>query len=243
MRFLVLATATCLCVWSTCLSADTTETRTFRMNSGSPESVANSTGDGFYNLIAAEVFRRLNIPLEFIRVQSLRALIQVNKGIDDGNIARIEGIEKKWTNLIRVPESFFTFEFTAFSLSDDIPIDGWDSLKPYTVGHVRGWYIYHKNTKGVKKVLVANDDAQLFNLLKQGRIKIALYERYQAPFWYKQVGFVPKRLSKPLAKKKMYIYVNKKHKALVPRMAEALREMKQDGTYQKIFDRAFKTSK
>jgi polar amino acid transport system substrate-binding protein len=32
----------------------------------------------------------------------------------------------------------------------------------------------------------------------------------------------------------MYLYLNKKHEALVPQIAQALREMKADGTYNKI---------
>ena len=32
----------------------------------------------------------------------------------------------------------------------------------------------------------------------------------------------------------MYIYMNKKHKDLVPKITQALEAMKQDGTYQKI---------
>lgn len=219
------------------------DTQVFRLNSGSPESVSNEKGDGFYNLIAAEIFKRLDIKLKYIRVQSKRALIQANKGIDDGNIARIKGIEKKWPNLIRVPESIFTWEFTAYSLSDNIRINGWESLKPYSVGHVRGWHIYNKNTKGAKKIIKANNSIQLFTLLKNGRIDIALFERFQAPYWYNKIGYMPKRLSSPLAKKKMYIYVNKKHKNIVAKMAGVILQMKNDGSYQQIFERAFKGKK
>jgi len=32
----------------------------------------------------------------------------------------------------------------------------------------------------------------------------------------------------------MYLYLNKKHEAHVPRIAQALRDMKADGTYNKI---------
>jgi len=216
-----------------------TRTQVFRLNSGSPESLSNEKGDAFYNQITAEIFKRLDIKLKFVRVQSKRALMLANKGVDDGNIARVEGIEKNWTNLVRVPESIITWEFTAFSKNKDIKINGWESLKPFSVGHVRGWLIYQKNTAGAKNVIQANDSYQLFRLLQNGRIDIALNERFQAPYFYKQLGYKPKRLSSSLAKKPLFIYLHKRHKSLVPKMAAVISQMKKDGSYQKIFDRSF----
>ncbi len=32
----------------------------------------------------------------------------------------------------------------------------------------------------------------------------------------------------------MYLYLHKKHQALVPRLAQALKDMKADGTYNRI---------
>jgi len=40
----------------------------------------------------------------------------------------------------------------------------------------------------------------------------------------------------PLARVEMFIYLNKKHAALVPKAAQALVEMKTDGSYQKLYD-------
>ena len=41
-------------------------------------------------------------------------------------------------------------------------------------------------------------------------------------------------LLRPLKDVDMYLYLNKKHEAVVPRLAKALRDMKVDGTYNKI---------
>lgn len=215
----------------------------FRLNSGSPESLSNDKGDGFYNLISAEIFKRLDITLNYIRLPSKRSLLYANKGIDDGNISRIKGIEKNWPNLMRVPESVMSWEFTAFSRTNDIKLNGWKSLKNYTVGHVRGWQIYEKKAAGAKKIIKAKDARQLFDLLKTGRIDLALFERFQAPYWFNKIGYSANALSTPLAVKPLYIYVHKKHKNLVPKMAKVISEIKQDGTYQKIFDRALKFKK
>ena len=40
----------------------------------------------------------------------------------------------------------------------------------------------------------------------------------------------------PLASVDMYMYMHKEHAHLVPKLAQALKDMKADGTYRKIFD-------
>lgn len=191
------------------LPAFADDTTVFRLNSGSPESLSNDSGDGFYNLIAAEIFKRLNMKLNFIRLPSKRSLIYANKGIDDGNISRIAGIEKKWPNLVRVPESVMTWEFSAFSRGDNIKLKGWQSLKDYTVGHVRGWQIYEKKAAGAKKVLKAKDARQLFELLRTGRIELALFERFQSAYWFNKIGYSANPISPALAIKPLYICTQK----------------------------------
>jgi polar amino acid transport system substrate-binding protein len=42
------------------------------------------------------------------------------------------------------------------------------------------------------------------------------------------------QLSPALKDVDMYLYLHKKHEALVPRLAKALRDMKADGTYNRI---------
>ena len=46
------------------------------------------------------------------------------------------------------------------------------------------------------------------------------------------IQFAP--LSPSLKDVDMYLYLNKKHQALVPRLSQALRELKTDGTYNRI---------
>lgn len=219
------------------------ETPAFRMNSGAPESLANAARTGFYDQITIEIFKRLDIKLNYTHLPNKRSLLNANSGIDDGLISRIKGMEKKWPNIIRVPESVMTWEFTAFSMDKDIKITGWESLKPYTVGHIRGWQIYKKNAVSAKKIIEANNASQLFELLKSGRIELALFERFQSPYWFNKIGYTAKALSAPLAVKPLYIYLHKRHKDLVPKMAKVISEIKQDGTYQKIFDRTLNFKK
>jgi len=228
-----------ICTTILCFAMHTAIAAEFRLNSGAPESLSNDTNDAFYNLIAIEIFKRLGMTLHYSRLPSERSLIQANNGIDDGNIARVKGIEKKWSHLIRVPESIIKWHFSAYSHSDDISINGWESLRSYPVGFVRGWQIYQNKMSGVKNVILANTPDQLFTILKKGHIKIALFEQLQSHYWFKKMNYTPVKLSPTLAKKSLYIYLHEKHHQLVPRMAVIISQMKQDGTYQRIYNQCF----
>jgi len=46
-----------------------------------------------------------------------------------------------------------------------------------------------------------------------------------------------KMCKQPLAVREMFIYLHKKNQALVPLLAEALADMKKEGSYQKLFDK------
>lgn len=212
------------------------EKRKLVINSGGNEPFVSSDGTGFYTLIVNEVFSRLGIDVEFIPLPNQRALINANDGIDDGNMARIEGIEKKYPNLVRVPEKIVDYEFVAYSLDPDIHIDGWESLKPFEVAYVNGWQIFEKKVHDTKKLTRVRKAAQLFRLLKNDRVDVILFERWGGLWWKRNMHVDARLLHPPLATKALYMYLHKSQADLVPAVAQALADMKKDGTYQRIFD-------
>lgn len=108
------------------------------LNAGTAERFITKDGGGFYGELVKEIFSRLDIDANVIFLPSSRSVINANQGIDAGVIARTEGFEKKYKNLIRVPESIVNFIFVACSLDKKIDLTGWNSFKHYTVGMIRG---------------------------------------------------------------------------------------------------------
>ncbi len=90
--------------------------------------------------------------------------------------------------------------------------------------------------RNVKEVTQVRDADQLFGLLANGRTDLALYERWQGLQRVRDLGLKAYALEPPLARTDMFIYLNKKHEALVPRVAQALARLKANGTYKRIFD-------
>lgn len=203
----------------------------------SPPLVATAYAPGFIESLATEAFARLGVELEVIILPSERALVNSNKGIDDGNLLRIAGLEKFYPNLVRVPEKLMDTEFVGYSMKEIPEGSGWDRLKCCAVAYVKGWKIFEANVQGAQAVSAVGNPIQMFGLIKEGRVDVGLYEKWQGILLARKVGLKDYRvLEPPFATREQFMYLHKKHAALVPELARVLREMKRDGTYQKIFD-------
>lgn len=72
-------------------------------------------------------------------------------------------------------------------------------------------------------------------MLDGGRIDLALYTRTDGLALARGMGLSSVApLSPALKDVDMFLYLNRKHEALVPKLAQALREMKADGSYNRI---------
>jgi len=74
-------------------------------------------------------------------------------------------------------------------------------------------------------------------MLKKDRVDLVIYERVQAQYLIKKYQLDDIRvILPPLIVKNMYMYLNKRHIKLIPKLTEALKQMKQDGSYNRIFN-------
>lgn len=198
--------------------------------------LSNTEGTGILDRILVEAFSRIGITAEIVYTPTERSLYDVNAGVLDGEINRIAGMEKRYPNLRRVPEPNMTMEFVAFAKTP-LEIDGWESLRQLDIGLVRGWKILEEHTEGFPYVTKVPTEVGLFTMLDKGRLDAALYSRLTGLRALEELGMEGVRcLEPPLASRKMYLYVYKDHQALTDEIAEALRALKADGTYDRIVE-------
>jgi polar amino acid transport system substrate-binding protein len=201
-----------------------------------PPLTASADHPGFLNELARAVFRRVGVEVDVTAVPTERSLINVNSGIDDGDIFRVAGVEQAYPNVIRIPEKTLDNDFIAYTKLPGVQLRTWSDLQPYTVAYATGWKPYERNVKNVKEVTTTPSIHELFPLLEKGRVDIILLDRWQGQWVVHQMGYQLKPLEPPLARFEMFMYLNKRHAALVPKVAQALRDMKADGSYKKIYD-------
>lgn len=191
---------------------------------------------GFLDRLVAAVFREAGVEAEVLvyPTASERSLLNANEGIDDGQALRVAGLEKIYPNLIRVPEPVMMNDFVAMSLQPPFATPNWEALKPYAVTYIIGWKVFEANVPPEVARTPVRDAGQMFNLLARNRVDVALHERWQGLAQARGSGLTVRVMEPPLLSVPMYMYLHKKHAALVPKVAQALARLKQTGRYQRI---------
>lgn len=221
--------------------AATAQAQTLVLNTGVREPFTTEKRDGFLDQVVAEVFRRLGLKAEVVVYEaSERAMINANQGVDDGIALRIKGLEAQYPNLVRVPEKVMDNEFVAWTLGEPFATRSWESLRPYRVGHIIGWKVFEGRLDPETDVTRVKDPPQLFSLLRQKRADVVLYERWQGLALARREQLPVRVLEPPLARQEMFMYLHKRHAALVDKAAAVLAEMKRDGTYRRLHDATLK---
>lgn len=211
----------------------------------SPVIILNITGqpplntdkqNGFLDEVATEAFKRMGYELRTERLPAERGLKSANEGLIDGEMTRVKGLDGTYKNLVRVPEKLMDWQFIAFSHKPTNMSQGWSDLSGKLVGHINGWKILEKNIPTDAEVTKVENADELFGLLAKKRTDYVIYELWGGYFKLNSMSMHQVEKCEPaFAVKEMFIYLNKKHAALVPRLSASLVEMKKDGSYQRLY--------
>ncbi len=213
---------------------------TIILNTALSAPISNETQTGFADSVVSEAFERIGYKLVVVHLPAERALINANKGIDDGDLIRIAGLQKKYTNLIQVPEVIMQLNMVLFSKKINHKINDWSSINSYSLAIISGWKIFEENFGRYADkidIIKTDDESQAFSLLLNNRVDFFSYSQWAGLYYLKKNNISNiKMLNKPLASPKLYIYLHKKHKSIIQNLASELKKMKIDGTYKKIYN-------
>jgi len=223
-----------------CNATAAAELPTLVLNSASAPPFATDSGDGFLDIIIGEAFRRAGLGLKIVRLSGERGLKNANDGLEDGELARIGGMEKMYPNLVPVPGKVVDYHFVAFTRHAKLNNASWETLEPLSVGFLRGWKIYERSLKPGTKTTVVDTPEQLFSILDKDRIDVALYERSLGMALIEKMGIKNLHVVEPaLTELEMFIYLHKKHADKVPAVASALHDLKAEGFYERACVKTF----
>lgn len=211
--------------------------QTLILNTTFPYPLSTDEQTGFVDIVVMQAFERIGYKFKSVNLPAERALKNANAGIDDGDLLRIGGLEKIYPNLIQVPEKIMDVEFSIFSKHKQIQIGKWKDLNTYSVAIITGWKMLERNITDVVELTKVKNVDQLFAMLLKDRVDTIAYSRWVGLGYIEQNSLRDVHIIQPpIAKRAMYVYLHKKHRALVPKLAKALRAMKSDGSYKKIFN-------
>jgi len=196
----------------------------------------NSPSSQIYSKILKEIYKRAEVPLEFVTMPTQRSLVQSSNGLIDGELVRIYKVGDLYPTLIRVPTPYTFFESTAFSkIPDVLPEEGWNGLRDYRIGMVRGMKHAEWGLKDIESVVAVNITKQLFDMLEYGRIDIAVTSRVSGLYFIKEFDLEPLYVVEPaLQNHDLYHYLHEKNKKYIPILDETIRAMKESGELVKL---------
>lgn len=192
---------------------------------------------------ANDIAKRCGVEISLVPMDAQREKEFLLSGEIDGVFARVVGLEFTVPGLVRVPESTASFPVYAYAKRKDIVINGWDSLKAYKVTYLTDHLFFKLNFDPVLRnaVSFANIESAV-KFVDAGRADIFVHaplgvESALAIGELKNSGV--KALQPAIDLEHTYIHVLPKHSKLVACFDVALKNMKADGTHQKLVNRLF----
>jgi len=198
-------------------------------------SVKNSGFSKFALEVMSIAYLNIGIKISIKPLPGTRALVVSNKGKDvDGELFRISGIEKKYTNLIPVKVALHESKWVIYTKNKEFKVNGWQSLKPYKIGIRRGIVTTKNGTQGMQTVMVNNNE-QLFKMLDSNRVDVIIISEFNGKKYYNKDKYKDiKLLDTPVSVIPVYHFLHKKNKHLIPKITQAMETLESKGIIQKI---------
>ena len=206
-----------------------------------PSTIRLAAGNSVDAFIAEFVLRkaygRLGYPIEISTYPSEVALRLADAGRKDGDVARIDGLVRKYPNLMQLHPPISYFEAVAFTADRGLRIDGWNSLRPFRIGLVRGEKFAELNTAEMDRVFL-RDYPTLFRRLAEGRIEVAVALRVSGISGLIELdlpNITP--VEPPLARFPLYHYIHRSRAELAPKLEAEFKSMQETGELTAIRQR------
>lgn len=204
-------------------------------------------------LIYEEAFTRLGYEFRYIGYPGGRAPYLAERGEIDGEIHRPAEYQQQTQNLLKVPESHFSFSYEAYAFTPGILLDGWDSLRGthYRVEYRRGAKLPElalaKVVDPTRLSTISTTEQGLGKLLK-GRSDIYVEQTMVARHALSTLTASSEDAMSiysagMMANHSSFVSLHKKHSKLLGPLAGVLRQMKQEGTIDRFKKMAMKDLK
>ena len=195
------------------------------------------------HMIAADfivaAYMRIGRDVEFVNLPNRRSLMQADDGACDGETIRIEGLDKTYKNLIRVPVPVAQLHGVAFMKhhSDThLPdFNTWQDMRGLDVYIIRGEIYAERGTADIGGRAVGTYK-QLFTMLEQDRADVGIGIHH--------VGLVELARNfpnstihthgAPLLNTSLYHYIHRKNQHLLSDLTRVLQDMATSGELEII---------
>ena len=176
----------------------------------------------------------LNIRVEHLPIA--RSLVISNSDQLDGEVSRVEGLDKEFRNLLRIPVAINFIEGYAFIKNDSFPVLDWETMRPYSLVCVMSVkFIRQKMEQTENNCHYVTTYIQAVHLLQLDRFDIAVLPKINAMAAINKAKLADIKISgKALTKLNLYHYIHKKNRDIIPTPSAELIKMEVNGRIRAI---------
>lgn len=192
-----------------------------------------------------EAFDRMGHTVEFISLPGRRIVQFANDDVIDGDASRIKNFQQitggNADNYLIVDEPIYTIELVVITKKDvDFPVVDWKTVNTGRVAYVSG-SMHIENNVAIHNREVLPDASMALEMIKRGRAQSAVLFKTVATELFKNNKEYENHIKifpQPIESFDLYPFVNKKHTELRIKLMKTLQEMKRDGAYEAIINKA-----
>jgi polar amino acid transport system substrate-binding protein len=186
-------------------------------------------------LLLEETFNRAGVEFQLVNVPGKRANQLLLEGKIDGLAARTQIFASNLPGVIIVPEPIMRFEYAVFSKNQNIVADAWESLYQYRIASPAEWKSLEPIVEKAPRWIYAKDVNRLFDHLEKDRVDLVIYGKQQGLRYLKDSPRKDVKVLEPIVDyQDLHILVTEAHADVAAKLDASLKEMKRDGTYDKI---------
>jgi polar amino acid transport system substrate-binding protein len=188
------------------------------------------------------VYARLNISLEFADVPGKRALALSSSGELDGEVHRIADLAQTYPTLLQISPAINYIEPSVFTTTLRFDVRGWDSIKDYSIGIVRGVGSSEAGTRGMSRVTAATSLESMIQMLDAGRFDLVVTDLFSGRAAVAKLKLQSRiaPLSPPLQRVYIYHYLHERHRDLAKRVGAVIQVMDASGELGRLREQLVK---
>jgi polar amino acid transport system substrate-binding protein len=175
-----------------------------------------------------EAYAAIGVEFSVLYLTPNRSIQEVENGAADGELLRIQQVGHHFTEIVRVEIPVISLPIYAYTNNPQLAGLTLDEMDRYRVGYVDGALFAQRMTAKLPDVTPVESPDTLFKMLELDRLDIVIAAENPGDTVMQTVG--NGRIykgSKQLRSVEFYHYLNRRHRALVPRIEWLLTELKE----------------
>jgi polar amino acid transport system substrate-binding protein len=182
------------------------------------------------------IYGRLNITVEFEDVPGKRALALSSAGDLDGEVQRIAELSREYPTLVRISPPINYIEPSVFTTTLRLDVQGWDSIRDYSIGIVRGVGSSEAGTRGMSHVTATTSLENMIEMLDAGRFDVMVTDLFSGLVAVKKLKLQSRihPLSPPIERIYVYHYLHERHRELATQVGRVIAQMDASGELARL---------